>query len=148
MNEPTGVSTAHTHAGRDPLLISVLRVAETLESRLEEALGEAGLSMAKFGLIDLLVKAGKPLTLGELAALSSCVRSNMTQLVDRLEAEGLVVRVDDPADRRIVRAAITPLGEERHAAGAIAFERVQSEFVSALPPAERVVLEQLLSRIQ
>ena len=35
----------------------------------------------------------------------------MTQLVDRLEADGLVRRVADPTDRRSVKAEITDEGQ-------------------------------------
>jgi DNA-binding MarR family transcriptional regulator len=37
----------------------------------------------------------------------ACVRSNITQLIDRMQAEGLVRRIPDPQDRRSVRAALT-----------------------------------------
>jgi len=60
------------------------------------------------------------------------VRSNITQLVDRLESEKLVKRVDDPDDRRSLRAAITPLGRERQAAGAKKVEAVRRDLAAAL----------------
>ena len=60
----------------------------------------------------------QPISLSELAEKLTCVRSNITQLVDRLEADGLVKRIDDPADRRAVPREVTRLGRERHAAGA------------------------------
>src|SRR5882762_9306959 len=96
---------------------SVLHAAHLIEDRIEQALGKVGLSMAKQGALTELVAAGEPLTLSQLAARLSCVRSNMTQLVDRLEADGLVKRLDDPADRRSVRAELTQLGRERQRAG-------------------------------
>ena len=49
----------------------------------------------------------RPISLSELAEKLTCVRSNVTQLVDRLEADGLAKRADDPADRRAVRAKVT-----------------------------------------
>ena len=57
-----------------------------------------------------------------LAEQCSCVRSNITQLVDRLEAEKLVRRADDPKDRRSILAELTPEGRSRHAAGLRALE--------------------------
>jgi DNA-binding MarR family transcriptional regulator len=65
----------------------------------------------------LLVSQDRPISLSELAAKLVCVRSNVTQLVDRLEMEGLVKRADDPSDRRAVRAEVTALGRKRQAAG-------------------------------
>jgi DNA-binding MarR family transcriptional regulator len=46
------------------------------------------LSPPKYSALNQLVLAGRPLMLGELAARLTCVRSNITQLVDRLEADG------------------------------------------------------------
>ena len=76
----------------------------------EAALEPVGLSLAKFGVLARLASADEPLPLSTLAEEQACVRSNITQLVDRLEADKLVVRVDDPHDRRLVRAALTAGG--------------------------------------
>lgn len=100
-------------------------------SRFEAALEPVGLSLAKFNVLAKLVAAQEPLPLGTLAERSACVRSNITQLVDRLEAEKLVVRVDDPHDRRLVRAALTAEGRARHAAGAKVLAEVERELFSS-----------------
>ena len=99
----------------DTTIFSLLHAAHALEDRVETALEKAGLSTPKFSVLSALVANGGPLSLSELASRLSCVRSNMTQLVDRLESEGLVRRVDDPADRRIVKAAITETGRVKQA---------------------------------
>ena len=122
-----------------------LRGAASMVARIEEALESAGLSLPKHGVISQLAESGEPLPLSELAERLCCVRSNLTQLMDRLEAEGLVERVDDPADRRIVRAARTPLGAERQAAGARELERVQAEFQASFSKEDRRVLDRLLA---
>src|SRR5262245_58200797 len=111
---------------------SLLQAAGSVESRLEQALADVGLSGAKLAALTQLVEAGEPISLGELAAQCACVRSNITQLVDRLESEKLVKRVDDPEDRRSLRAQITPLGRERQAAGARRVEAVRKELGGAL----------------
>jgi DNA-binding MarR family transcriptional regulator len=100
---------------------------------MESALDVVQLSSPKFAVLSILVEAGMALTLSELAAKSSCVRSNMTQLIDRLESDGLVRRIDDPHDRRSVRAELTPLGRERQAAGARQMDTVREQFADLLP---------------
>jgi DNA-binding MarR family transcriptional regulator len=115
----------------------LLETLGAIASRLEDALGPVGLSLAKFGVLARLVAAGEPLPLSTLAERSACVRSNITQLVDRLETDKLVVRVSDPHDRRLVRAALTSEGRARHDAGAQAL----AEAERALP---RDVRESLL----
>lgn len=127
---------------------SVLHAAHLIEDRIEDALGKVGLSMAKHGALRELAAAGEPLTLSQLATRLSCVRSNMTQLVDRLEADGLVNRLDDPADRRSVRADLTELGKEKHAAGNKAVKRVQGEFAASLTSGERAALEAALGALR
>ena len=113
---------------------SLIHAARAIEHRMEAALEIVELSSPKFAVLTILVDADDALTLSELAARSSCVRSNMTQLIDRLEADGLVRRVDDPHDRRSVRAELTVLGRERQAAGATQMDAVREQFADLLPP--------------
>lgn len=53
-----------------------------------------------------------PRTSGGLAALLACDKTNITGLVDRLEPRGLVQRVRDSADRRVVHIDLTDDGRE------------------------------------
>ena len=125
----------------------MLTAAEGLHQRLEAALSAVGLSVSKFDAMDQLVRAGEPMTLGSLAGRLHCVRSNVTQLVDRLEAEGLVQRGGCSEDRRAIRARVTPLGSERHAAGLEAIRSVQSGVAECLAPADRARLIDLLASL-
>ena len=128
-------------------LIAVLEAAEELRRRLEEALVAVGLSVSKFDAMEQLIQAGEPMTLGSLAGRLHCVRSNVTQLVDRLEAEGLVQRGGCSEDRRAVRARVTPLGYERHAEGLRAIRTVQTDLANRLSASQRVQLAELLSAL-
>ena len=128
-------------------LVAVLGTAQQLERRLEEALVAVGLSVSKFDAMEQLIRAGEPMTLGSLAGQLRCVRSNVTQLIDRLEAEGLVKRGNCSEDRRAVRAKVTPLGLERHAAGLEAIRAVQREVAERLGPVQRGQLMDLLSAL-
>jgi MarR family transcriptional regulator for hemolysin len=126
---------------------SVFELARALETELEQALGEVRLSGAKFMALTHLVDAGEPMGLSELAQQCSCVRSNITQLVDRLEAEKLVRRLDDPADRRSRRAAITPLGRSRQAAGAKKVGEVRRRLGKALAAVDHEALDRALGEL-
>jgi DNA-binding MarR family transcriptional regulator len=146
MNEIQVTETPASLSGS--VMLALLEAAHALEARLEAALARVGLSSAKYSVLAKLARAGEPLALSELAAQVSCVRSNMTQLVDRLEAEGLVRRVDDPEDRRMVRAVLTKLGEERETAGAEQVERIQSQVAALLTKGDRAVLERALAALK
>ena len=57
--------------------------------------------MAKLMALSAIADAGGAVPLGQLADRLSCVKSNITQLIDRLEADGLVARqADAGGDRR------------------------------------------------
>ena len=148
MNDIAGLTPTVTPTETNSVMLSLLAAAHAIEARLEQGLSTVGLSPAKHAVLSQLAQAGEPLTLSELASRVCCVRSNMTQLVDRLEAEGLVRRIDDSGDRRIVRAAITPLGEEREAAGANQVRQIQSEFAAALGTSDRPALERALAALK
>src|ERR1700730_3189836 len=100
------------------LVRTLLGAAQRLEPGVETALAASGLSLTKLAILHHLVQTDQPLQLGRLADRISCVKSNITQLVDRLESDRLVRRVSDPADRRSIRAEITHEGRQRYEAGA------------------------------
>jgi len=132
---------------RDPILWRVLEAAHQLEARLEAALAAVGLSLPKVGVLRILADAKEPLPLSELAEHSHCVRSNMTQLVDRLEADGLVRRVPDAEDRRIRRASLTLAGRKACEQGIRIVETHEREVARALNPAEASALALGLGRL-
>lgn len=121
------------------LTLLLLDAARAVEARAEGALAEVGLSLAKLGALRHLVLTPEPLTLSQLAERHCCGKSNVTQLVDRLEADGFVARVNDPEDRRTVRAIVTPAGKsayERASALLAEHERELDERLGAAPRAE------------
>lgn len=96
---------------------AVFRLVEACHevvARIEATLDDLGLSLAKVGILRQLALAEAPLPLTVLAERIGCVKSNVSQLVDRLGADGLVERQPDPHDRRMVRASITPAGGEAY----------------------------------
>jgi DNA-binding MarR family transcriptional regulator len=132
----------------DPVIRLFLQTAQAIEERLETALVEVDLSVAKYSALKQLATAEEPLSLSDMAARLVCVRSNVSQLVDRLEADGLVRRVEDPRDRRCVRADLTDLGRERQAAGGRRLESVRDEIVEILSEVDRGALERALERLR
>ena len=142
-----GPVSATESDGSDPVMSSLLDAAHALEARLEHQLAAVGLSMSKLGVLTQLVEAGVPLPLSALATRLCCVRSNITQLVDRLEADGLVRRVDDAVDRRSVLAQVTELGAQRQRAGAAELAKIREQFAQSLPASDRAVLVRILAAL-
>jgi len=128
-------------------LFTVLHAAGALEARVEAKLAEVGLSMAKLAALHQLSQAGDALPLGQLAERLSCVKSNVTQLVDRLEADGLVSRAADPNDRRSRLAVLTEAGRKAYARGADVQQRTERELFGSLSSDESAQLERLLAKL-
>ena len=132
----------------DAIAFALMHAGHRIGARLEEVLAGVGLSGAKHAALSFLVIHDRPLSLSELAEKLACVRSNVTQLVDRLEADGLVKRIDDPADRRAVRAEVTRLGRERHAAGSKVLNVVLQAVAKELSVIDPKLLKRALDAVQ
>ena len=57
-------------------------------------------------------------------------------------------RIDDPADRRAVRAEVTRVGRERHAAGAKVVSRVLKDITEQLSAVDLKVLKRTIDAVQ
>jgi len=129
-------------------LFAVLHASSVLESRVEARLAEVGLSLAKLAALHHLSRAGESLPLGQLAERLSCVKSNVTQLVDRLEADGLVSRAGDPNDRRSRLAMLTAAGRKAYAKGSEIQGQAEKELFGALSADESRKLHELLAKLE
>jgi DNA-binding MarR family transcriptional regulator len=129
-------------------LFAVLHTSSVLESRVEAKLSEIGLSLAKLAALHRLSEAGESLPLGQLAERLSCVKSNVTQLVDRLEADGLVSRAADPNDRRSRLAVLTDAGREAYAKGRKIQIDTEDVLFGALTAEESATLHTLLAKLK
>ena len=129
-------------------LFAVLHASGVIESRVEAQLAQVGLSLAKLAALHHLSQAGESLPLGQLAERLACVKSNVTQLVDRLEADGLVTRVGDPNDRRARLAVLTPSGRKAYSEGRDVQLRAERELFGALTPAESATLDALMAKLE
>jgi DNA-binding MarR family transcriptional regulator len=128
-------------------LLAVLRAAGHLEEQVDARLASAGLSLPKLAALRALVNAGDAIPLGQLAERLACVKSNVTQLVDRLEADGLVSRSADPTDRRSRLAAVTELGREACDRGVVIQRQAEEELFATLSPEESEQLAALIRKL-
>ena len=129
------------------VLIRVLSAASALESRVDARLAAVGLSLPKLAALRALVTANDTLPLGHLADRLACVKSNVTQLVERLEADGFVVRGLDPNDRRSRLATITEAGRRVYEAGIRIQREAETDLFGTLSADETEQLARLLTKI-
>jgi DNA-binding MarR family transcriptional regulator len=128
-------------------LFAVLHTSSVLESRVEAKLSEIGLSLAKLAALHRLSEVGESLPLGQLAERLSCVKSNVTQLVDRLEADGLVARAADPNDRRSRLAVLTDAGRSAYEKGRRIQLDAEEALFGTLTAEESATLHTLLAKL-
>jgi len=92
---------------------SVMRAHQIMLARVDEVLRPFGLTFARYEMLMLLLfsRAGS-LPLSKVGSRLQVHPASVTNVVDRLEAQGLVRRVPHPSDGRGVLAEITPEGRE------------------------------------
>ncbi|HET9143680.1 MarR family transcriptional regulator [Actinophytocola sp.] len=100
---------------------SIMRVQQVLQSAVDTALRPHGLTFARYEALVLLTfskRGSLPMrVMGDRLQLHP---TSVTNIVDRLEGDGLVKRTRHPTDRRTTLAEITELGRERMAAATAA----------------------------
>jgi DNA-binding MarR family transcriptional regulator len=99
---PTAAMTAVT---------SIMRAQQVLLAQLNDALRPFGLTFARYEALMLLLfsrRGGLPL--GKVGERLQVHRTSVTNIVDKLEADGLVRRVPHEEDRRATLAEITDEG--------------------------------------
>jgi DNA-binding MarR family transcriptional regulator len=86
--------------------------------------------------------------MNELSRLLMVTGGNVTAIVDQLEKEGLVERVDEPADRRAFRIHLTRGGEKTFAEMARAHEDWVVELLAGMSRREQDELLRLLAKVK
>ncbi len=96
---------------QEEVILSMNRTADQLAGPVSEVLRGANLSLSQYNVLRILRGAGEEaLACGEIAERMIRRDPDLTRLLDKLEARGLVTRSRGTSDRRVVRAAIAPAG--------------------------------------
>jgi len=103
---------------------------------------ELGLRPASFGALRALEQ---PRTMGEIAAVLHCDRSNVTGIVDGLEERGLARRTPFEGDRRVKLIALTAEGRRLRARLMRAVEK-PPDWLGGMSAADQRALRDLLGR--
>ena len=93
-------------------LLQLLRTAETLWNASRLFFARWDLSPSQFNVLNLLYDQPEGCTQIELSRSLIMHRSNVTGLVDRLEARSLLQRRDSAGDRRAYRVVLTAAGRK------------------------------------
>ncbi|HZZ47341.1 MAG TPA: MarR family transcriptional regulator [Pseudonocardia sp.] len=102
-----------TREDRDAIttVSTLMRATVAATHRIDQLLRPHGLTFARFEVLLLLswTRSGS-MTLSRMRDLLLVHQAAVTNLIDRLEADGLIVRVPHPHDRRATLANITDAG--------------------------------------
>jgi MarR family transcriptional regulator, 2-MHQ and catechol-resistance regulon repressor len=89
--------------------VKLMRASHAVASRVEPLVGAEGLTLTQLGVLEGILHKG-PMTHRELGRKVLTSAGNMTDVVDKLEARGLVRRVRAASDRRQVWVELTDAG--------------------------------------
>lgn len=122
------------------------RALVDLEDLHREHLDPLGINGRELAVL-LLLQAREPESQQQTAARLRVDRTTMVALLDGLEANGLVAREPDPADRRRNVVALTDAGRRMLDRAVRASDKAERRLLAALDEAERTQLRQLLARV-
>jgi DNA-binding MarR family transcriptional regulator len=127
--------------------MALRRVMAVFKGRFARSLGEHDLTFPQWMVLKSLDKSGE-LTVRDLAEACSVTPANVTGIVDRLAAAGLVERERGVEDRRVVNVGLTKLGESKLRDLADLASDSLADLFEGWTSAEMAELRELLGRIR
>jgi DNA-binding MarR family transcriptional regulator len=127
------------------LLSVTTRIEDTIRQRLRE---QFDITLPRFDLMAQLEREPEGLSMGELSRRMMVTGGNVTNIVDQLEKEQLVQRMNLPGDRRAFRVSLTPAGRQAFTAMALAHEGWVVELLSSLSDRQQEQLHKLLGSLK
>jgi DNA-binding MarR family transcriptional regulator len=127
------------------LLTCTQMIERQVRTRLRE---QFGTTLPRFDLMAQLERHREGLKMNELSRLLMVSGGNVTAIVDQLEKEGQVERLDEPSDRRAFRIRLTKSGEKAFAEMAGAHEDWVVELLSGMSKKDQDELLRLLAKVK
>jgi DNA-binding MarR family transcriptional regulator len=136
------VSDTETAVAIEPCtLFSFLHAAHVMTDALDGALSETRLSAAMLDALSELADAREPVSPRELALRLSRSFAEIADLLDELDAQGLI-------ERRGAGVGLTERGQERQHAGAERVRAAQQEIADAMAAVDASALERTLAAMR
>ncbi len=128
------------------LMRFLVRAGRMTETLADDLLGTVDLTATRLMALHQIDQSAERLSLGALALCMSFVKSNATQVIDRMEEDQLVRRLPDPCDRRGKLIEMTDEGKRLHDAALSALAPLADK-LQTLSPEERTQLLGLLQKL-
>jgi len=134
---------------QEEVVLSIMRTAEQAATPVHEVLRAENLSHSQYNILRILRGAGKEgLPCGEISERMVRRDPDLTRLLDRLDARGLVSRSRDERDRRVILASITDEGMKVLASLDKPVEESLKRSLAHLPPRRLRALLELLEQVR
>jgi len=124
-----------------------LRLSVTRLARLMRQQSDTDLTLTQMAALATLDRAG-PMPMGTLAEHEQIGAPTVTKIVDKLHAAGLVDRLPDERDRRVIRLAITPSGHTVLSEVRARKTAWLTERLAALPAAELATVADAIALLE
>ena len=157
MSDDTLILDAETRAEEHPgehkdelrLWLRLLTCTTMMETLIRGRLrARFEVTLPRFDLLAQLARAPGGMTLGDISRRMMVSNGNVTGLIERLVADGLVTRTPRPSDRRTVTVSLTEAGRRDFAVMAAEHEGWVAEGFAELSAAEIDGLMLLLARLK
>ena len=141
-----GKRTPVTTDATEVALVTVIQAGDRLLKACDEFFRPFGITDAQYNVLRILEGAKEPLSQQELARRLMVSRANVTSLIDKLEARGLVERCACE-DRRVKLIELTERGLELVEETFADVQRLAAQLMQPLSEAEQQHLHQLLTKL-
>jgi len=127
----------------------MLRIMKHLAKKRAKVLSALGFHEGDFDFLANLRRAGEPYCLSPTTLYQSLLVTSgaMTNRLNRLEAQGLIVRLLDPSDKRSMRVALTETGLHLIEHALVLHVDMQNALLSTLDDAQVQQLRHSLSQL-
>jgi DNA-binding MarR family transcriptional regulator len=145
--ETKAAERPHDHHDELRLWLRLLTCTTLIEGEVRRRLRkDFDVTLPRFDLMAQIDRTPDGMTLGELSSRMMVSNGNVTGLVERLVADGLIARKPAPNDRRAQIVRLTPAGRRAFRAMARAHEGWILKIFSDLRPSEISTLMGLLAK--
>ncbi len=124
---------------------SILHAAHRVRTAADANLREGGLSLSGYKLLKALAASDR--SMREISDILHVSPRTVTDIIDGLEARGLVSRRPHPSDRRVTMLHLTEDGARRLADARRGAEQTRDAAISELDQDEQRILRSLLDRV-
>ena len=139
------IATRQNHAGVHVWLV-LMKAFQALMPHAQESIARTGLGDSDFRVLEALLHKG-PLPVNTIGPKVWLTPGSISVAVDRLVQKGLVVRKEQPADRRVRRVELTRKGRALIAATFRKHAAAMENAVDVLSKKERTALLRLLKKL-